>query len=97
MFPAPPVKAPIICYICSGVRLDGSGGASPLPFVSGFGVDVEAIVFLLVGTASVSSESEYYSWKLSVSYLAARECCIDSAKASPSPSGLISPAVRSIS
>ena len=66
MFPDPPVKAPMICCIWSGVRLDGRGGASSLPFVSGLGVDVDAIVFLLVGAASVLSESELSS-ALSVS------------------------------
>ena len=55
------------------MRLDGRGGAAALPFVSGLGVDVDAIVFLLVGTASVSSESELSS-ALSVVELAAREC-----------------------
>ena len=47
--------------------------SAPLPFVSGLGVAVDAIVFLLVGTASVSSESEPSS-ELSVVALAAREC-----------------------
>ena len=56
MFPDSPVKAPMICCIGSGVRLDGKGGSASLPFVSGLHVDVDAIVFLLVGTASVSSE-----------------------------------------
>ena len=55
------------------MRLDGRGGATSLPFVSGLGVDVDPIVFLLVGTASVSSESEL-SPSLSVVLLAAREC-----------------------
>ena len=55
------------------MRLDGKGGSVCLPFVSGLGVDVDAIVFLLVGTASVSSESEPSS-ELSVVALAAREC-----------------------
>jgi len=55
------------------VRLEGKGGYASLPFVSGLGVDVDAIVFLLVGTASVSSESEP-SFELSVVALAAREC-----------------------
>jgi len=55
------------------VRLEGKGGSAPLPFVSGLGVDVDAIVFLLVGTASVSSESEPSS-ELSVVALVAREC-----------------------
>ena len=73
MFPDPPVKAPMICCICSGVRLDGKGGSAFLPFVSGLGVDVDAIVFLLVGTGSVLSESEPSS-ELSVVALAAREC-----------------------
>ena len=71
VFPAPPVKAPIIYCICSGVRL-GIGGTS-FPLVSGLGLDVDAIVFLLVGTASVSSESDPSS-ELSVVELAAREC-----------------------
>ena len=52
--------------------MDGRGGAASLPFVSGLGVDVDAIVFLLVGPASVSSESELPS-SLSVVELAARE------------------------
>jgi len=73
VFPDPPVKAPIICCIWSGVRLDGRGGASSLPFVSGLGADVDAIVFLLVGAASVSSESELSS-ALSVSELATLQC-----------------------
>jgi len=64
--------------------------------VSGLGVAVDAIVFLLVGTASVSSESEPSS-ELSVVSLAARECCIDLANASPSSSRSISVSVRSIS
>jgi len=63
----------MICCICSGVRLDGKGGAAALPFVSGLGLDVYAIVFLLVGTASVSSESDSSS-ALSVVELAALEC-----------------------
>jgi len=71
VFPAPPVKAPIICCICSGVRL-GSGGTSFL-LVSRLGLDVDAMVFLLVGTAAVSSESDPSS-ELSVVELAAREC-----------------------
>ena len=96
MFPDPPVKVPMICCIWSGVRLNGKGRSSPLPFVSGLGVDVDAIVFLLVGTASVSSSSEPSS-ELSVVTLAARECWIDSANASPSPSRSISVWVRSIS
>jgi len=54
--PAPQVKAPIICCICSGVRL-GSGGTS-FPLVSGLGLDVDALVFLRVGNASVSSKSD---------------------------------------
>jgi len=73
VFPDPPVKAPMICCIWSGVRLDGRGGAASLNFVSGLGVDVDAIVFLLVGTASVSSESDSSS-ALSVVELAALEC-----------------------
>ena len=44
-----------------------------MPFVSGLVVDVDAIVFLLVGTASVLSESELSS-ALSVVELAVREC-----------------------
>jgi len=63
----------MICCISSGVRLDGRGGVSSLPFVSGLGVDVDAIVFLLVGTAFVSSESEL-SLALSVVELAALMC-----------------------
>jgi len=55
------------------VRLDGKGVSPSLPFVSGLGVDVDAIVFLLVGTASVSSESELSS-ELCVVELAGREC-----------------------
>jgi len=78
------------------VRLDGKGGSVPLPFVSGLGVAVDAIVFLLVGTASVLSESEPSS-ELSVVSLPARECWIDSANASPNPSRSISVSVRSIS
>ena len=78
------------------MRLDGKGGSVPLPFVSGLGVAVDAIVFLLVGTASVSSESEPSS-ELSVVSLAARECWMDSANASPSSSRSISVSVRSIS
>ena len=78
------------------MRLDGKGGSAPLPFVSRLGVDVDAIVFLLVGTASVSSESEPSS-ELSVVSLVACECWIDSANASPSPSRSISVSVRSIS
>ena len=54
------------------MRLDGRGGAASLPFVSGLGVDVDAMVFLLVGTASVWSESELSS-ALSVVELAALE------------------------
>jgi len=53
--------------------LDGRGGAASLSFVSGLGVDVDAIVFLVVGTASVSSESELFS-ALSGVGLAVREC-----------------------
>ena len=78
------------------MRLDGKGGSAPLPFVSGLGVAVDAIVFLLVGTASVSSESEPSS-ELSVVALAARQCWIDSANASPSPSRSISVSGRLIS
>jgi len=55
------------------VRLEGKGGSASQPFVSGLGVDVDAIVFLLVGTASVSSESEPSS-ELSIVVLAAPEC-----------------------
>ena len=55
------------------MRLEGKGGSAFLPCVSGLDVDVDAIVFLLVGTASVSSESEPSS-ELSVVSLAAREC-----------------------
>jgi len=84
----------MICCICSGVSL-GSGGTS-FPLVSGLGLDVDAIVFLLVGTASVSSDSDPSS-ELSVVELTARECRIDSANASPSPSRSISVSVRSIS
>ena len=78
------------------MRLDGKGGSAPLPFVSALGMDVDAIVFLLVGTGSVLSESEPSS-ELSVVALAARECWIDSANASPSPSRSILVSVRSIS
>jgi len=73
VFPDSPVKAPMICCICSGVRVDGKGGASSLPFVSGLRLDVDAIVFLLVGTVSVSSESDSSS-ALSVVELAALGC-----------------------
>jgi len=55
------------------MRLDGKGGAASLPFVSGLGLDVDAIVFLLVGTASVSSECDSSS-ALSVVELAALAC-----------------------
>jgi len=55
------------------VRLEGQAGAASLPFLSGLGLDVDTIVFLLVGTASVSSESDS-SPALSVVELAAREC-----------------------
>jgi len=75
----------MICCICSGVRLDGRGVASSLPFVSGFGVDVDAIRLLLVGTASFSSESESSSSELSVSELAACESWMDSVRESSSP------------
>jgi len=61
----------MICCISSGVRF-GSGGTS-LPLVSGLGLDVDAIVFLLVGSSSVSSESDP-SFELSVVELAARDC-----------------------
>ena len=55
------------------MRLDGKGGPPSLLFVSGLGLDVDAIVFLLVGTASVSSESDSSS-ALFVVELAALEC-----------------------
>ena len=55
------------------MRLDGQSGVTSLPFVSGLELDVDAIVFLLVGTASVSSESDSSS-ALSVVELAALEC-----------------------
>jgi len=75
VFPTPPVKAPMICCICSGVRSDGRGGAASLPLMSGLSVDVDEIVFLLVDTASVlSGKSASSSSGLSVSELAAREC-----------------------
>ena len=54
------------------MRLDGRGGAASVPLVSGLGVDVDTIVFLLVGTASVWWESELSS-VLSVVELAALE------------------------
>ena len=94
VFPVPPVKVPMICCICCGVRL-GSRGTS-FPLVSGLGLDVDAIVFLLAGTGPVSSYSDPSS-ELSVVGLAVRECSIDSANASPSPSRSISVSVRSIS
>jgi len=53
--------------------LVGKGGSPSLPFVSRLVVDVDAMVFLLVGTASASSASEPSS-ELSVVELAAREC-----------------------
>ena len=46
--------------------------ATPFSLMSGLGFDVDTIVFLLVGTASVSSESDASSG-LSVSELAACE------------------------
>jgi len=64
--------APMICCNCSGVRFGGCSGVASFPLVSGLGFDVEAIVFLLVGTASISSESDSSS-ALSVSELAACE------------------------
>ena len=57
---------------------------------------MDTSVFLLVGTESVLSESKLSS-SLSVVELAVRECRIDSANASPSPSRSISVSVRSIS
>ena len=53
-------------------------------------------MLLLLGTASVSSESDASS-ELSVSDFAACQCCIDSPRACPSASRSISPSVRSIS
>ena len=63
----------MICCIWSGLRFDGRGGAASVSFVSGLGVDVDGIVFLLVGAASVSSELELSS-ALSVVELAALGC-----------------------
>jgi len=60
----------MICCTCSGVRFGGCSRSTPFPLVSGLGFDVDAIVFLLVGTVSVSSESDSSSG-LSVSKLAA--------------------------
>jgi len=56
VFPASLVKAPMMCCICSGVRLRGRSTAFPL--VSGLGLDVDAMVFLLVRTASLSSDAD---------------------------------------
>jgi len=62
--------APMICCICSGVRLGGRGTSFPL--FSGLGLEEDAIVFLRVGSASVSSESDS-SFTQSVVELPARE------------------------
>ena len=55
VFPAPLVKTRMICCICSGVSL-GSGGGDTAFFVSGLGLDEDAIVLLLVGNGCVSSD-----------------------------------------
>jgi len=54
------------------VRFGGSV-STPFPLVSELGFVVDAIVFLLLGTASVSSESDSLR-ELPVSELAACEC-----------------------
>ena len=71
MFTAAPVRAPIICCICSGVRLRRGARDVASFFVSELEVDDDAIVFVLVGTASVSSDS---ASERSVSELAASGC-----------------------
>ena len=72
MFPAAPVRAAMIWCICSGVRFGRGGGDVASFFVSELGVDAGAIVFLLLGIASVSSKSDSSS-ELSVSELVACE------------------------
>jgi len=72
VFPAAPVQAPMICCICSRVRLGRGGGDVASVFVSELGVDEDAIVFLLLGTVSVSSMSDSSS-ELSVTKLVACE------------------------
>lgn len=71
-------------------------GVGPYAFVSGRGVEVDAIVVLLVGAELVSSECDCSSG-LSISGLAACECCIGPARAAAIHSRWICPSVRSIS
>jgi len=73
VFPAPPVKVPLICGICSGMRLGSGASHVSSLFGCGLGLDEDSIVFLLVGTASVSSESDSSSG-LSVLELAVCKC-----------------------
>jgi len=72
VFPAPLVKVAMMWCIGSGMRLGSGGGDASSHVVSGLGLNEDASVFLLVGTASVLSESDS-SFELSFSELAACE------------------------
>jgi len=72
VFPASLFKAAMMSCIGSGMRLGSGGGDASSHVVSGLGLNEDASVFLLVGTASVLSESDS-SFQLSFSKLAACE------------------------
>ena len=85
----PPVIPVMICCSWAAVSSGVGGG-------SGTVVDLDAMVFLLVGVTSVSSDSSDSS-ESSDTGLVVRDCCIECVRASPNAAKLISPSVRSIS